>query len=254
MSTATQQTEVRAVYITCRLGKSELNRLFSLAPEGIPAADVHISTQRDSTRYSASTLPDLVDHVRSSNASGNLDKWDNIQLEAADTSGDRKISIKIDTERVEAQVSGTDATWVHGQAARIELLLKGAGGSIKNEQKEKKDRKELLVFIACTAPPVMLAFYAANQLFPAPEVKPKATLENTAAQYITMAIIAAVALLAKMIVKRANRAVLQPTADIPHGSWWSRASNTDKIGLGTLAVAFLALIVAALTLSKDLLK
>ncbi|AWK08354.1 hypothetical protein DDQ41_04745 [Streptomyces spongiicola] len=42
MSTATQQTEVRTVYITCQLGKSELSRLFNLAPEGIPAAAVTI--------------------------------------------------------------------------------------------------------------------------------------------------------------------------------------------------------------------
>ncbi|GBQ04466.1 hypothetical protein SSP531S_59630 [Streptomyces spongiicola] len=152
MSTATQQTEVRTVYITCQLGKSELSRLFNLAPEGIPAAAVIISTQRDSTRYSADTLADLTTHVGSSNASGNLNTWDNLQLDAADAAGDRKVNLKIDTERVEVQIAGTDATWVHGQAARIELLLKGAGGKIKRDHSTQKELKRQLKIMLLLLP------------------------------------------------------------------------------------------------------
>ncbi|MFB7586229.1 hypothetical protein [Streptomyces sp. NPDC056169] len=122
MPAPTQHDEARAVYHRCRLGKSELNRLFSLAPEGISSAAVTISTQRNSTRYTANTLTDLVDHVRNSN------------------------------------------------------------------------------------------------------------------------------------VRRANRAVLQPTVDIPQGSWWSRASSGDKIALGALGVGFLSLLVALATLEKDLIE
>ncbi|MEU2236145.1 hypothetical protein [Streptomyces vietnamensis] len=253
MSTATQQTEVRTVYVTCRLGKSELNRLFSLAPEGIPAAAVQISTQRDSTRYRAGNLTDLVDHVRNSNASGNLDDWDNIRLDAADATGDRKVAIHIDTGRVEVQASGIDATWVHGQAARIELLLKGAGGEIRNAPQEMKTRRDFALAGLTAIPSAYLTVYAAGQAVPEADRHP-GSWPQLAAQLVGIAIVVGTFWLARKIVRRVNRALLMPTAEVPHGSWWSRASNTDKIGLGSLAVAFLALIVAVLTLGKDLVK
>ncbi len=160
MSVPTQQTEVRAVYLGCRLGKSELNRLFSLAPEGIPIAAISVSTQRDGTRYSAVTLDDLVDHVRNSNASGNLDKWDNLALEAAGSSGDRKVSINIDTIRVETQVSGADATWVHGQAARIQLFLKGAGGRDERELSGAREMRRTGKILLLSMPAFVVLFLA----------------------------------------------------------------------------------------------
>lgn len=254
MSAPTQQTEVRTVYVTCRLGKSELNRLFSLAPEGIPAASVAISTQRDSTRYSAGTLTDLVDHVRNSNASGNLDKWENLALDAADASGDRKLSINIDTERVEVQVAGTDATWVHGQAARIELLLQGAGGKEKREDATKKELIRLGKSFVLTSPMLVVGLVTVALVSPDKKSQEEEPLLPTLAPPVAMLAMVIVYWLGYKIISRANRALLMPTAEVPHGSWWSRATNGDKIGLGGLVVAFLALVVAALTLGKDLMK
>ncbi|MFJ6578397.1 hypothetical protein ACIQMY_20800 [Streptomyces sp. NPDC091368] len=249
MATPTQQTELRSVYVTCRLGKSELNRLFSLAPEGIPAASVEISSQRDSTRYRAGTLTDLVNHVGSSNASGNLNVWDNLQLDAADASGDRKVTLKIDTERTEVQVSGTDATWVHGQAARVQLFLRGTGGRFRQKPRTAWLIKLLQFLIAMLTPLALLSLYAWSRVY-VPGVSERTRLVGLA---ICLALYGFL-LIGQWFARRANRAVLQPTADIPQGSWWSRATATDRIGLGSLTVAFLALIVATLTLGKDLAK
>ncbi|MGW0032091.1 hypothetical protein ACWDXD_19975 [Streptomyces sp. NPDC003314] len=254
MSVPTQQTEVRAVYVTCRLGKSELNRLFSLAPEGIPAAAVSISTQRDNTRYSAGALDDLVDHVRNSNASGNLDKWDNLALDAADGNGDRRVSINIDTERVETQVAGTDATWVHGQAARIQLLLKGAGGRENQEFSVAREGRILgKIFLHSL---LITAVLLLTVLIFGP--KPQPQLPNpeptSFAPLVVLLFLFGVYGIAFKIIRRANRALLLPTAEVPHGSWWSRASSTDKIALSALIVATGSFLVAAATLGKDLAK
>ncbi|MGW6557933.1 hypothetical protein [Streptomyces hydrogenans] len=255
MSTATQQTEVRTVYATCRLGKSELARLFALAPEGIPANDVQISTQRDSTRYSSGTFSDLVNHVSGSTASGNLAKWDNLQLDASDSAGDRKVILKLDKQRVEVQVAGADATWVHGQAARIELLLEGAGGSRAVENATKALAKRLGLFLVAAIPlfaawAVAFSFIIVPLAEDDPSLVGPSFMKAASVLLLTMAGYAAVF----KLLANVNKALLLPTAEVPHGSWWSRASNGDKIGLATLAVAFLALIVAALTLGKDILK
>ncbi|WP_157877367.1 hypothetical protein [Streptomyces odonnellii] len=253
VATPTQQTEVRTVYITCRLGKSELNRLFSLAPEGIPAASVSISTQRDSTRYRAGTLTDLVDHVRNSNASGNLNVWDNLALEAADTTGDRMSAINIDTERVVVQVSGTDATWVHGQAARIKLLLEAAGGTEKGALRARKDLLTMTKALVIAIPMFAISFLTGGRVFPEEQLT-----ENMQRDYYvaicTMVGTFGLYWIGFKIVERASRALLIPTAEVPHGSWWGRASNADKISLSSLAVAALSFFVALATLGKDFMK
>lgn len=258
MAARTQNDEVRNVYVTCRLGKSELNRLFSLAPEGIAAASVSISTQRDSTRYSAGTLPDLVDHVLNSNASGNLDVWENLTLEAADNTGDRKISINIDTERVEVQVSGLDATWVHGQAARIELFLKGTGGEKKNNEEVVKDLRKALPAALVGALCLYGSMELGGQVLAPQAMKSTKSTEDQIAMILGMLAGAAPLILAVIaaswIARRANRAVLKPTLEVPHGSWWSRASSADKIALSALIVATLSFFVALATLGKDLLR
>ncbi|MGW3015750.1 hypothetical protein [Streptomyces longwoodensis] len=260
MASPTQHDEVRKVYITCRLGKGELNRLFNLAPEGIPAASVSISTQRNSTRYSAGKLSDLVDHVRNSNATGNLNDWENLALEAADSAGDRKVGIAIDAERVEVQVSGRDATWVHGQAARIELFLKATGGRPRRAPEERKRRIKAVLLLYLLAIPYMIAMLISLKIAAPKSFKPAASSGDSDSWQGLVAILASSTIMMMVywtgfkLFNRANRALLKPTVEIPHGSWWSRSSSADKIALGSLVVAVLSVVVAAVTLGKDFAK
>ncbi|MEU2825737.1 hypothetical protein ABZ763_26615 [Streptomyces bacillaris] len=252
MSAPTQHDEVRKVYLRCRLGKSELSRLFSQAAEGISASAVAVSTQRDSSRYSAGSLSDLVDHVRNSNASGNLDSWDNLAFEADDGVGDRKITIKADTERVEVQVSGRDATWVHGQGARIEILLEGANGRELGDPVARAEAKKTLRILSLSFIATVVTFVvsAPFQKSPTPYVE----FPLLWIQLGVMVFLLGLFWGASAVIKRANRAVLTPTADVSHGSWWSRASSADKIALSALFFAAGSFIVAFVTLSKELMK
>ncbi|MEV7050699.1 hypothetical protein [Streptomyces anulatus] len=252
MSAPTQHDEVRKVYLRCRLGKSELSRLFSQAAEGISASAVVVSTQRDSSRYSAGSLSDLIDHVRNSNASGNLDSWDNLAFEANDEVGGRRITIKADTERVEVQVSGRDATWVHGQGARIEILLKGANGRALGDPAAKAEAKKTIRILLLSFTATLVSFVASE-----PFQKTQAPYVEFPLLWIQLGVMVFLLGLfwgAFMVINRANRAVLTPTVDVSHGSWWSRASSTDKIALSALFFAAGSFIVAFVTLGKELMK
>ncbi|WP_329528567.1 hypothetical protein [Streptomyces sp. NBC_01462] len=252
MTSTTQHEEVRRIYIRCRLGKSELNRLFSLASEGTTAASIAVSTQRDSSRYSAGTLTDLVDHVQSSTASGNLDLWDNLTFEASDNTGGRKVSIKLDTERAEVQVAGLDATWVHGQAARVELFLKGTGGEpMKNAEANQGSGPPFLGFLGGVLVSVLLGFFLAEPRAVKNNGSPDNPLAKVPSVLTSPAMLAILVGIGFWIVAQANRAVLRPMEEIPHGSWWSRAANADRIALCGLIVGVLSLLVTFATLGKD---
>ncbi|GAA3371250.1 hypothetical protein GCM10020367_21150 [Streptomyces sannanensis] len=253
MVNPSHETELRLVFYRCRLGRSELDRIFNQAPDGIPAASVSVSTQRESTRYSAGALADLIDSIRNANAPGNLDIWDNVTLEAADPAGDRKVTVAIDTERVEVQVSGRDATWAHGQAARLELLLEGAGGQKQGKMvlRSRKYWAQLIAAMASFTGAMLLGSYIGSpETFLADQTREKtlASLGSIAGMLAWLL----VATLTVAIIRRANRALLLPTAEVPQGSWWHRASHADRIALGSLIVATLALVVAAVTLGKEL--
>jgi hypothetical protein len=250
MTTASQQTEVRLVFRHCRLGRSELDRIFNLAPEGISAANAIVSTQRDSTRYSAGNLSDLIDSLQQSNAPGNLDLWDNLSLNAADTAGDRRVSIDMDGQQVVIQVSGRDATWVHGQAARLELLLEGAGGRKQDHAHSMKVDKNAMV--ACLLGLTMTIAMAAGGYIASPKTFMDQFSGNGMDRQVGGGVGAlcwgVLALIGYWIVRRANRALLLPTGEAPHGSWWNRATSADRIALGGLVVATLGVVIAAVAL------
>lgn len=255
MSPTIQQTEVRLVFHGCRLGRSELNRLFNLAPEGIPAGYIAVSTQRDDTRYTADDLAALIDALHAANAPGDLHSWDNLMQVAGDAEGDRKISVDIERGRVVVQISGRDATWAYGQSARIQLLLAAAGGkhpavklSHRIDQLSGTTLLLLIAFFAC----LFAGIYVAD-----PKSLFNLTVESDKVPQLLgalggMAVWAVFAIIASAIVGRASMPLLLPTAEVPRGSWWNRASNADRIALVGLAVATLALMVAALTLGNEL--
>ncbi|MFJ7335206.1 hypothetical protein ACIQU3_15795 [Streptomyces sp. NPDC101110] len=251
MSPATQQTEVRLVFHGCRLGRSELDRLFSLAPEGIPSAYTAVSTQRDNTRYTADDMSALIDALNEANAPGDLHTWDNLMQVAGDAEGDRKVSLDIAQGRVVVQISGRDATWAYGQGARIQLLLEAAGGKEPGPGLVKMidDMKwSTLWLLASLGVCLVSGSYVADpdSLFRTEQWRASAGVLAGLVVWGVFALIAA------SIVSRANRPLLLPTTEVPRGSWWNRASSTDRIALGGLVVAALSLIVAAVALGNEL--
>lgn len=241
------------VFASCRLGHSELIRLFSLAPEGIPAANISVSTQRDSTRYRAGDLDELIDSLRDAHAVGDLDAWDNVMQVAQDSSADpdRRVSLTIGGERVEMRVTGRDETWVRGQAARIELFLRGTGGSRWSEPTTFLEDARDVVSSALSLVPFLAVLCSVSTL-----IDPDAsawsgwgTLRGNVAAFAGLAVAIGLSSLFTRVLGWANRAVLDVTGEVTHGSWWSRSSSTDKIALGGLVIAALSLGVTALSLA-----
>ncbi|MER7924132.1 hypothetical protein ABTY96_13575 [Streptomyces sp. NPDC096057] len=167
--------------------------------------------------------------------------------EAEDPAGDRKVIVSIDAERVEVQLSGKDATWVYGQAARLELLLVGAGG------RKSKQPSKLKEYIAPTLLMLTLfPFMVTGGYFADPENYLNHAFNNTPMD-ILGSLVGAVLWLAAWvsgvkILGRANRALLLPMSEAPQGSWWHRATNSDRIALCGLLVAVITLILALVAL------
>lgn len=123
-------TEKRLVYYRCRMGRRRLDRLIAVAVERIPDDAVVFSTQRGSTRYRQNALDALVQAIQQANGPNDPEVWADIMVEGADSLGSRGISLRVDQESVEIEVSGSDTTWVYGQEARLKEMLTAFDGTL----------------------------------------------------------------------------------------------------------------------------
>lgn len=198
-------------------------------------------------------MAELIDLLRDSHAVIDADSSDNLMQAAEDTAVGRKVTLTIDTQRVQVQVTGHDATWVYGQAARIELFLRGTGGSRWSEVSLLGNLAAALLGMLSILPWIAVLFMITAIIDPASLQSWRhwgSGRENLAAAVALLVMLVSQFLYSR-VVEWANRAVLNVTGEIPHGSWWRRSSTTDKIALGGLCVATLSLFVAALTLAVD---
>ncbi|MEU2721577.1 hypothetical protein [Streptomyces smyrnaeus] len=238
-----QQTEKRMVFKKCRLGRSELERIFAVAAEGIPADAVVISTQRDDTRFRHRTLEELVDLVQQAQVAGDRTRWTNVQLAAVE-GRQRYVTVSADLERAEIHLSGEDATWVYGQAARLELLLKGAGG-VAAEKKRKKAPGEIfmLMFISVALfNGLMLAGFVVTAQ------RPKA---GEVATLVAIQVISGILLWGH---QRSHRALLHVTAEAPPTAWWRRLTVMELSGLAAAIGGVVAAAAAVASAGADFMK
>ncbi|MFD4591278.1 hypothetical protein [Streptomyces rubiginosohelvolus] len=247
-----QQTDLRKVFYQCRLGRDDLDRMFSMACEGIPLPEVEVSTVAGNTRFWKSSLSDLVDAVRDGAPELNQD-WNNLALKADTTSRERGVKIDIDKERVEVNVSGSDTTWAFGQFARIENFLVSRGARIRSPRYEN------------TITYLFLAFFLGMGFFflvkgvgerSAAECLKKARQSAANGHIIDKIIIAmyvAAALLPiyQLLRRRASRAQLKVEGSVAAGSWWSRLSAGERIAAVGIPVGLIAALGAAMTAVND---
>ncbi|MEV7156961.1 hypothetical protein AB0N77_20410 [Streptomyces misionensis] len=206
----------------CRLGRSELDRLFSVAAEGIPGTSIHLSTQRDGIEFSCPTLSELATAVEQATGSSGQD-WSNLGFEGQDA--DRRIRIDIDLERVELHVSGQDATWVHGRRAVLEQILRKSGGHEPGKARSSWSGN-LLGGGVLMAVLVVMAHTVGPLIDPA-EYKNLDPHAGVVLGRGSMAMIL-VGGLGTWITRRAQRPLLLVTGEVPAGSWWSRLSPNEK--------------------------
>ncbi|MGW0543312.1 hypothetical protein ACWD0D_23760 [Streptomyces griseoincarnatus] len=262
-----QQTELRRVYYQCRLGRSELDRLFAVAAEGIPDTGITVSTQRGDTRFRQSDLSSLLDAVSQANVPGDPNQWSNITFEAEGENESRKVSIAIDQERVEMHLAGSDATWAYGQKARLEKLLEGAGGLTK-ARRDKQDRDNALIASGITS--AMLSGIAV--VYPLAYGKPKSRDDFVATcleQFsnrrdglplwvtVTAAILflglAVAFFVSAMLKRRMIASALVVNGEVSTGSWWSNMSTSNKVAIIGLPIALMAAIATSVSALTDAL-
>ncbi|MFF7608802.1 hypothetical protein [Streptomyces parvulus] len=251
-TTPNQQTDVRKVYYQCRLGQSELERLFDVAREGISSPEIQISTVVGSTRFWNSNLSDLIATLQASTpeTSG---KWTNISMEAKNSSMERSVSISIDTERTEFNFSGSDSTWVYGQSARLENLL-ATHGAVRNSPRYEA---RISIFFA-------LFFLGIGALWAFGDLGEETVEEcmQRAAEskdnQLTFNIIMGALLsfgilfiLFQFLKRRSLRAQLSLNSAVAGGTWWSRLSVGEKIAAIGIPIASLATIGTLVSAASD---
>ncbi|MFF4430629.1 hypothetical protein ACFYZ4_15840 [Streptomyces sp. NPDC001513] len=240
MTLPSQQTEMRLLFYRCRIGRSDLDRIFGVASESIPAASVEFSTQMASTRYRQQTLADLVDAIQIANPAPISTAWGNLRLEASDDSLRRQVAVLIEEDRVSVELSGGDATWVYGQAARLREILGDLGGS---EDSRPSGMKGAIAKGAVVAI-FLFGYWIQIARTPRSEIK---LLDMPLA---VIASVVAISVVCNSLVQNwMDRAVLDVVDEVRRGFWWTRLTAALKVSVATAAagvVAALAAIVSAL--------
>ncbi|MFJ2392640.1 hypothetical protein ACIOTI_07825 [Streptomyces sp. NPDC087843] len=247
-----QQTDLRKVFYQCRLGKSDLERMFSMACEGIPLPEVKVSTIVGNTRFWKTTLPDLVVAVRNGAPELNAD-WTNLSLEAVTPSQERGVQITIDRDRTEVNVSGSDTTWAFGQIARIENFLVSRGAVSSSPRYENMIMLISIMFLL-----ILGAFLLVNgvddQSVAECVRQAKAAHRNDVIFNISMPVLFSFGLLFpfyQILKRRALRAQLKVDAEVSIGSWWSRLSAGDRIAAVGIPLTLLATVAAIISTAND---
>lgn len=253
-TTPNQQTDLRKVFYQCRLGRDDLDRLFAMACEGIETPDVKISTVAGSTRYWDSSLADLISTVQS-HASETDDGWSNLGLEAKTPGGERLVSIVIDTERTEFNISGSDAVWAYGQSARLENFLANRGAVIQSPKYETKVSLASISVLLLMGAFVFLVDSGADTVAECARKVRKAK-EDTLIVNSILGLLMALGLagtVIQMLKRRALRAQLRVNSTIPNGGWWFRLSAGERIAAIGIPIAITAAIGALMSGFSDVL-
>ncbi|MEV5455252.1 hypothetical protein [Streptomyces sp. NPDC052535] len=176
-------------------------------------------------------------------ATGSSDSaWKNLTFEARDADR-RHVRIEIDLGRVEVEVSGEDATWVHGQRARLDLLLRKSGGHEPGKGKTTWAEGMLVAGVGMAVLALIGHLAAAVD----PQEYGDADLANLdPASRLLYARFVAITILTggvgMWIIRRTQRSLLLVTEELPTGSWWARLSSSDKFA----AIAAIAGVVSAI--------
>ncbi|MEV5463066.1 hypothetical protein [Streptomyces sp. NPDC002788] len=235
-------TSNRFEFYTYRVGRSHLDRLFSIATEGFPPNRISFETERSGTRLTRSTLEELVSAVAASSLPGDPNAWENLSFNAY---GDGKdISIDINHHWFRASVSGPDATWVHGQAARLKAIVESTAGEIRPwELRHRRAAKIGFSAGVLTALSTLIILRASQE---------KPGMEETVTGATTMgAFIAFLVWIIGTAGKGKKRTHLSATEELSDAKWWQDLSVTEKIALGGLGVTAVAAIAASLSAYAD---
>ncbi|WP_336116515.1 hypothetical protein [Streptomyces sp. PTD9-10] len=248
-----QQTDLHKIFYQCRLGKDDLERMFTMACDGIHLPDVKISTVAGNTRFWKTTLQDLVAAVHSG-APEISETWTNLALEAGTPSQERGVKITIDKERTEVNVSGSDTTWAFGQIARIEKFLVSRGAVFSSPRYENTIMYISLFFFLGLGTFLLVHGVDGESAADCIE-RVKNSSRDAAIGNSLIVFTYAFGMLFpfyQIVKRKALRARLDVSANLRTGSWWSRLSPAEKIAAIGIPIAALATLAALVTAANDL--
>ncbi|MFF7230125.1 MULTISPECIES: hypothetical protein [unclassified Streptomyces] len=213
------------MYTHCQLGRSDLVSLFGLAAGHISAEHAMVTTMHNSTRWTAHSLPDLINDVTSNVGYDSRVPWDNVQFLATDPSGELQVEMTVGPQDVIVRVSGTNNILVHGQQARIELFLRNRGAS-HTMPKDEPSAGHLIVSASATTAMLMA-------LVPVPR--------GSIWPILLIGCWMAVSVVTSATLAYSRRTRLKVLEDIPTGTAWNRFTPIEKFTVVGIYASVLAM-------------
>ncbi|POX38760.1 hypothetical protein C3486_21435 [Streptomyces sp. Ru73] len=238
-------------YTKCRLGRSDLVALFSLAAGPISATNATVTTVHNSTRWSARSLEDLIRDITSAPGYDDRVRWDNLQYSAKDPAGELEVALDIRSRKISVDISGSNEILVRGQEARIELFLRNRGA----EGPPVRDYGTLheLVMISMCMLMIVVPWKGNQQHAPTGTTAPTGSSKVDSWMVVVECCLAVAMLMLVPTFLYIRRAQLKVLEDIPAGSVWSRLTTTEKFSAVGIYATVLAGVAAAVSAVTDVL-
>lgn len=232
----------------CRLGRRELDSLFTTASQGFVSTEIEVSHERHSRVFSAPSLAELIAAVQAAPLPGNPEEWDNIKFTATDPSGGRTVTMHLTPQMVSATVTGTDANLVYGTHTQIRIFLedKTIGGRDSPVSEPRRQLRKSLTGLAVFG---FMTVYGVFWYTPEPGAAPPPL---TFLGLIMTAIFGFA--VKEWLQDRTSRGCLEPTRNLLVGSLWSRLPMMERLTAIAAMIAAVAAIGTLVSAGSDFFK
>lgn len=240
MATPPEITLAR-IYYGCRLGRRELDSLFTVASQGFQSSSIRLSHQRHNRTFTATTLTDLIAAVQAAPLPGNPDVWTNLTFTAADSGGRCGVTMRITDQEVDVTTTGTEPTWVYGLDVQIRIFLMNTavGGRLSPKPESNRYADIFLLFAS------LFTLFVVRGTFGPYSLLWVGFLAGTA-------VVMVLRLTRDGVKSRASRARLVPVRDLPTGSMWQRLAPIEQITAVGVVVAAVAAVGTLASAASDL--
>ncbi len=236
-------TTSRFEYRTYKVGRSLLDRVFAVASEGAGEGRLEFSTTRNGTTLQRGTLEELVSAVADSPTPGDPEIWDNLDFSSRTDAG--SVSIDIHERWLSVTVRGSDATWVHGQAARIRALL----DPVADEERpwEKQHRTAIKIAVSAGIVALVSSFLVLREFDKSASVG-----ELLLSSFTTASFVIGIFMWLGTLGKTRQNGFLNVVGEVSDTGWWKGLSTTEKVSFGALIATFVAAIGTLASAYSDL--
>ncbi|MFB6705760.1 hypothetical protein ACFCW6_13710 [Streptomyces sp. NPDC056333] len=238
---APPMTTAMAVFYHARIGRNELDRLFRVASDGAAPGRTTLTCVPAQTTVQADTLDDLIVARAGLPAVSERTPWTYLHYEM-DEQPDRHVELEFREGEVTVIVEAVNSIWAHGQFARLEAIIRNSRGG-KTEVSWRKLRRFFSWYL-------LMGVIGTTALYSAPNLL---GLDSSCSEGTGGAVLASwtviVAMICSMLWRyRSVRPQFNAVGEVRHGSFWTRLTIPEQIGLSANVIAGLALFVALLAL------